>query len=139
MRKPKLRVGIRGLMVVVAVAAGLLGWRQHRVYESLRLDYEDQVLEYGMMEKLAWANGNITQEEWLRRCREVDLMNDDAHAERSGGRRIWVAQPDPPEFERKMAIYYGRIKAKYERAARRPWLAVEPDEASPVRDWARRP
>jgi hypothetical protein len=137
MRRPRLRIGIRGLMVLVAVAAGLMGWRQHRVYEALRLEYEEKASDYGEWREISLQNASITHEKWLEICQWVELENNkEVPSEVSGGRRVIFTEPDPPELERIRAEYYARLKAKYERAALRPWRPVEPDEPYPRGEWS---
>jgi hypothetical protein len=136
MRKMRLRIGLRGLMILVALAAGFLGWRQHRIYEALRLEYEEKAEDYGEMQLISLRNASITHEKWLEICQWVEFENNkEVPSEVSGGRRVILGEPDPPELERIRAAYYARLKAKYERAALQPWRPVEPDEAYPQRKW----
>ena len=134
MRWPRLRIGVRGMMILVAAVATLMGWRQHRAYEALRLQYEGEAFECGLMEEICRKNGSITQEEWLERCREAARANVEGPFEVSGGIRVLHIEPDPPELERRRADYYGRMKLRYERAALRPWWPRGPDEPYPSWD-----
>ena len=118
-------------MIAVAIAGMVLGWRQYRVYQGLRESYEERAESAGDLEELARRRGSISHEEWLAQCREIDRKNREGPFFISGGNRLFFFEPDPPEVERRMAEYWGRMKAKYERAARRPWLPVEPDAKPP--------
>jgi hypothetical protein len=118
-------------MVLIAAIAVTMGWRQHRACEALRLEYEGEAFESGMMEGLCRKNGSISHEEWVERCREVARWNKEGPFEVSGGIRVVYCEPDPPDLERRRAEYFGRRKAKYERAALRPWLPLGRDEPYP--------
>jgi hypothetical protein len=129
MRLPRVRIGIRGMMVAVLIAGGLLGWRQHQIYERLRDNYEEMAGGLAILEEQALQGASVTHEEWLARCREVDRQNREGPFELFGrGGRVIVSWPESSEVQRQQADHYGRMKAKYERAALRPWLPVEPDE-----------
>jgi hypothetical protein len=89
------------------------------------------------MQKISLRNASITHEKWLEICRWVEFENNKkVPSEVLGGRRVVLGKPDPPELERIRAEYYARLKAKYERAARRPWKPIEPDEPYPKREWS---
>ena len=137
MPRKRLRIGLRGLMILVALAAGFLGWRQHRVYEALRLEYKEKASDYGESQEISLRNASITHEKWLEICRWVEFENNKkVPSEVLGGRRVFLGKPDPPELERIRAAYYARLKAKYERAALQPWRPIEPDEPHPQREWS---
>jgi hypothetical protein len=129
MRLPRIRIGIRGTMVLVLIVGGALGWRQHQIYERLRDNYEEMAGGFGVLEEQALQGASVTHEEWLAQCREVDRQNREGPWELfGGGGHVIVSRPESPEVQRQQADHYGRMKRKYERAALRPWLPIEPDE-----------
>jgi hypothetical protein len=125
MRLPEFRFEIRCLMVAVSIAGGILGWRQHRVYQGLRESYENRALWCGDMEKVARQGASLTREQWLALCREIERRNREGPPPSED--RLFFAKPEPPEVLRQQAETWHRLRLKYEQAARQPWLPVEPD------------
>jgi hypothetical protein len=112
MRMPRVRFTVRRLMIAVAVAALLLGgdvlWRKRAGY-------------------LARANVEAASEMQSRALIKVyeSAIETSAAPSVADGYRHWV------EVHREEADYHGRLRRKYERAARYPWLPVEPDPRWP--------
>ena len=126
------RLTIKRAMLLVAFVAFVLGsWLQVREWHRLREDYLVEAWTNGMLEKTARKSVNRTHEEWLAACREVDRRNREGEVDVFGGRRVFLGQPNPPEMEQRRADYYAKLRLKYERAARFPWLPVEPDAPEP--------
>lgn len=70
---------------------------------------------------------------WLsqRRASYQELARDHEVSEGHYGGAEWaVHDPESPPDEAK-AIYHGRMRRRFERAARYPWLTVEPDRPPP--------
>lgn len=90
-------------MFAVAIAGVLLGaaaglWRRH-------LSLKRRAVEYAERSRVEFMNGFMADR--LRYPTESDLRARDAHY--------------------RLMDHYDGLKAKYERAARYPWLPVEPD------------
>lgn len=113
MRMP--RMTTRRLMVAVAILATLLGgaleakrlWLLRRYYLELAVGHA------------CWCD-------YLRIPEAVPYWEARWTAQREGvkGSYPW---PDKPPFVPAMAAYHARMRAKWEQAAARPWLPVEPD------------
>ena len=113
MRLPRVRFTVRRLMVATAIAAGLAG---------------------GVASSRRWCGAGVGI------SREVAYLGLQAGMEeenaRTAGVAIWfdrASDPDRPERAapryRRRAEFYGRLRAKYERAARYPWLPRPPRPA----------
>ena len=104
---PSFRFTLRRMMIAVACVTILFGtaerlWRRHVTFKRLADEYAKK-----------------------------------SHDEMLSGFRVQHARY-PSEGELKMGVehfhltdYYDELKAKYERAAARPWLSVEPDRPPP--------
>jgi hypothetical protein len=109
MRLP--RMTTRRWMVAVAVAAiGLGAW----VLVVRSREYAVQAGNHGHHEAMCWLT---------------------IHAYEADPRSVTVSGPKPVEAiidqSRRRAGYYAALKRKYEQAAHRPWLPVEPDPPPP--------
>ena len=103
MRIPRVRFTVRGMMVAVAVFALLSASGQLRErYEGLRDRYELMGVMHAAHEILERDGG-------------VDVF--------SG---FGLVKPNAQR-----AAYHAEMRRKYERAARSPWLPVEPDPPEP--------
>jgi hypothetical protein len=126
-------------MAAVAVVAIALGAEMTR---RRSVSYRDKANRYAVIEA-NWRDGGQT---WDRSAaeREKHLRELEAYAEGYGGRfRLsWKPLIDPAtqsatiasgkaEDCYRRAAYWGALREKYERAARRPWLPVEPDPPPP--------
>jgi hypothetical protein len=75
--------------------------------------------------------------EQLRRRRSAYLERAKRHATLEAWYHEYARlSPDVAKECRETAAFYGRLRAKYERAASRPWLALEPDSPPPGQDFA---
>jgi len=130
MRLPRVRFTVRRMMIAVAIVGVLLAsgmearWlhRKHREYVNrASIDSEGERL---YSEWAAWdikhesdlrsmfkRYGHEGLDDWARRMA-------DYHGRQAAKFTLW-------------ANYHARMKAKYEAAARRPWLPVEPDPPEP--------
>jgi hypothetical protein len=105
MRRPRVRFTVRHLMAAVAVAALLLAARgTWRRYQS----YRYQAATYAEMERLVSA------------LRPAD------------SRISVVYDPGTPQELRFTPEQVSRLRRKYERAAARPWIPVEPEPGPPL-------
>lgn len=146
MRLSRVRFTIRRLMAVVAVAAiGLAAWRLVR----LRDDYLDHAVRHGCS---VVALGELQQlmedqidvfSRYIQHKRKLAKIQQDPFPIKS------LPSPEELDLEIKevqkkvdkfsaylaryarMAEHYPRLKLKYERASRYPWLTVEPDPPVP--------
>lgn len=64
---------------------------------------------------------------YSRRLQYLQMAAMNAEAEAG-----WLEMNQRYEEVRKFVTHYGDLKRKYERAARYPWLSVEPDAEPPV-------
>jgi hypothetical protein len=117
MRTPRKRVNVRTLMVAVAVIAILFGGAVElpRLW-NLRQQYLGYAEKYAYWETRLGGAVNIRQ--------EITYYS--------------LSQPRGPEPSadrlakmKKQASYFAQLRAKYEHAARCPWIHVEPDPAPP--------
>jgi hypothetical protein len=117
MRVPRERFTVRTLMVAVAVVAILFGGviELPRLW-SLRQQYLGFAEKYGYWETRLNGVVGIRQEITYYSLRQPR-----------------GSEPSPARLARMKAeaSYYARLRAKYERAAHRPWVPVAPDPAPP--------
>ena len=143
MRWPRMRFTVRWLMVgvaIVAIACGAVMLRRRSI------SYRATANRYALIEA-RWRKGgkswDKTAAEQRKHLREVE-----AYADGGGGRfrESWKPLIDSATQGFTLAsgkaadcyqwaAYWGSLRAKYDQAARRPWLPVEPDpprlDASP--------
>jgi hypothetical protein len=106
MQLPRLRFRIRWMMTVVALVAVLMGgFRLWRLRES----YRQQAAWHRRLEV---SSGRI--------ARYAGAMS-----------RIGIEPPGAGAALSKRAEYRAKMRQKYEQAAARPWLPVEPDPPAP--------
>jgi hypothetical protein len=114
MKIPRVRFTMRRLMVAVAILGFALGvaelWRRSRLYTERASDHA------GRRSNILQSPGSIAY--WESRWQ--------AQREGRSGAYPW---PDGPPFVPAIADYHDQMWAKWERAARLPWLPVEPDPA----------
>ncbi len=128
LRRP--RVSLRWLMVVVAVAAGSLGWRQHRIYQELRAKYQKEAMFCEIIEQYWLRDSQPGDEEVVAEHQTNARSRPVSTRIISGLVSIDSWEPSPTASKIK-AEHWARLKSKYEAAARRPWLAIEPDPPEP--------
>jgi hypothetical protein len=112
------RFTVRRMMVAVAIAAVLFGGviEVPRLW-NLRRQYLGFAEKYGYWETRLNGAVGIRQE-----------ITYYSTSQRLG------PEPSPARLAlmKAEASYYARLRAKYERAARYPWLAIEPDPQPPT-------
>jgi hypothetical protein len=117
----------RRWMIAVAVAGiGLAARIQMARWGQLREQYQDQAETYAEIALHFRQFADRTRDEWLSDCRRVDELN----ALRVRGLRKSIGEllyPPGPDEGRKTVAHFERLRQVYERAARYPWLPVEPD------------
>lgn len=132
MRLPRFRV--RTLMLAVAVVALLVagisaGLRLHRLSGY----YRAKAVDAGLRGYIESAPG--AQWEWMVREYEKDrkiFENSKLPVElREEHERGLIEARVYRDRYRNVAKHYERLRLKYERAARRPWLPIEPDPPAP--------
>jgi len=81
-----------------------------------------------LREKLEWRQAGLPPgryDEWLREYRAADRDRKQNGPAPIFGPALW------PAAERRRAEYFARMRVKYERAARYPWLPVPPGPPPP--------
>jgi hypothetical protein len=127
MRLPRVRFTVRRLMIAVAVVAILCGVglqiRQTIRFSRLAARYADDGLFWRRQERNHRALGE------KMRTASVDPEQG------SGAAEFWRPyiefQAERAEKIKVLADYLAMMKVKYQAAARRPWLPVEPDPPEP--------
>jgi Tfp pilus assembly protein PilE len=125
MRIPRVRFTIRFLMIVVAVVgvfltvARLIYFRRH--YEVIAAMHASKEATY-----VRQAQGYERRHDWC--AQQATIANDrSASVEGSGWKRLATSSGAIAHDLRRLAVHEARLKRTYERAARYPWLPVEPD------------
>jgi hypothetical protein len=134
MRLPRVRLTVRRMMIAVAVVAILcgVGLQIRRAIRLSRLsaEYTRQAVNFAEFES-TWR-----QSERHHREREQELRKlvDDPR-QGVGGPEFWrrmaKGETDEAEKLKSLAEFHASMKSKYQAAARRPWIAVEPDPPWP--------
>jgi hypothetical protein len=120
------RLTVRGLMAAVAVAALLIGGPlEYARLKGLGREYAVRAIRARRFMEGARRASGWSHERWLAECRPFDRY------EQESGGRYTVARPPSPERAKRIVAYWKPVVAKYERAARYPWLPVEPDPPRP--------
>jgi len=134
------RFKTRVIMIVVAVVAVAIGAEMTRRRWE---DYRERATWYRILE-VSWSTWVAR---WKQRAAEyrgyVERTKKEAeHAstERGDGpeddvvsaTQAYLFASERAEDCQRQVDYFGRLKTKYERAAWRPWLLVEPDPPAPV-------
>jgi hypothetical protein len=119
------RFTVRRLMVAVAIV-GIIGGGYLEVVRLARLSeyYWGRAIKFRRLESMGEFTSGMTPAEWQAHCEEIDRMN------RVSG-MFQAARGYPPELARRLIAYAAAMIRKYERAARYPWLPVEPDPPWP--------
>jgi hypothetical protein len=107
MRVPRLRFTVRGMLIAVGFLTILCGmtvglWRRHVSFKRLADEYAEK--SYSEMAK----GFRVQLARWLT---DGEVRMGEEHF--------------------RLKHYYDEMQAKYERAAARPWLSVEPDRPPP--------
>ncbi len=140
MRVPRFRFTMRWLLVAVAIVALVCGAEALRRRRSI---YRREQSAWSRLKN--WAARDVErydrwEEQSLRGMREMQALYerfrelDGARRARDESRR---QSEEAAEYhgravrERALIQYYSRMEAKYERAARYPWLPVTPDPPDP--------
>ena len=139
MRLPRVRFTVQRLMAAVAVVAIAFGAEMTR---RRSVSYRDKANRCASIEA-GWRDGGESYDRSAAKHKK-DLRELEAYAEGYGGhfRESWKPLIDPAtqsvtlasgkaEICHRWAAYWGALRVKYERAARRPWLPVEPDPPLP--------
>jgi len=112
MRRPRMRVTILGMMMVVATAGSVVGvLARQRRFESLVAYHRSKVIHVDLRYESTVIDGNgnsHTTEFWLG----------------NHGKNLTRAEAEESDWHAALAEKYGT-------AAARPWLPVEPDPPPP--------
>jgi hypothetical protein len=142
-RIPRVRFTVRRLMIVVVIVAGLLwGLKMRR----LSVSYSEQAATHASEQKF-WDSGvSLSNVEIARRTSHLAELREKANRDRAEGfPEVANNFERLIELESHMLNYYledarirkshrdesARLNRKYYRAARYPWLSVEPDPPEP--------
>jgi hypothetical protein len=126
MRLPRVRFTVRRLMIAVAVVAVLIG-AGISVRRSIFLSREAAACSG--FESFWRDQGHYSRKAAEDYSRIAKMSTDSNFASELRGLARDSAEQAEHDVER--ADYFGRLKAKYEAAVRRPWLSVEPDPPNP--------
>jgi hypothetical protein len=116
MRVPRVRLTVRRMLLAVAIVAIMLGmvrmtarlWSDHLLYAE-RAEYHARFRRHVLQSPesiLYWEQRWSGQRE---------------------GKKASYPWPDGPPFVPAIMEYHDRMRAKWERASRLPWLPIEPD------------
>jgi hypothetical protein len=121
------RFTVRGLMALTAGAALLVGGpREFLRLRALKEEYAGRAIQARRaMAKAEWSQ-KWTHDRWPAECRRIEETE-----QKWMGGRFKMARPMAPDRAGRLVAYWKPILAKYERAARYPWLPVEPDPPRP--------
>jgi hypothetical protein len=125
-----MRFTVRRLMVVVALAGLMMGggvwgfrmWRLSGVCAAQAQSYKSRAFIFANLEEIRLG------------ALDSDIDTSGYSWRRENRRRLegWAARSgvEPARYAR-MAAHYAALVRKYERAARYPWLPLEPDPPQP--------
>jgi type II secretory pathway component PulJ len=128
MPMPRVRFTVRRMMIAVAIVACLIGgglhaWRIYRKFQMFAEKAEFHSFREWQRRRLAAA---VEGQAELSRKRALLFPNERQDLLESAEISEKVAK-----HEGTRADYQAALKTKYERAARFPWLPVEPDPPEP--------
>jgi hypothetical protein len=128
-------------MVAVAIVAVAIGAERTR---RRWVTYRKKAAEFARLEQGMIQLASARDAEVVRRDREVEEVKKKAEAakdfpnyQRNFERiveamaRTTALMVDEAGYLQERADFYARLKQKYQRAARYPWLLVEPDPSEP--------
>jgi hypothetical protein len=125
MKLPRVRFTIGRMMVAVAISAIFMaGLLQFARRKQLIEQYEGRVINARRLVSRARLTANLSHEEWLAHCREIDRLD-------RANPPFRTARGYPPELAKELIAYGESIRRKYDRAIRYPWLPVLPDPSDP--------
>jgi di/tripeptidase len=130
MRLPRVRFTVRRMMIAVAVVAVLIACS----FQAVRLHRNYQHYSWRVEFHTTMEQGDLTLASSLNNLADVLSSGASRLAGRGFGEEMGQrAKKHFREAERRRvsAKYHAQMKAKYEAAARRPWLDVEPDPPPP--------
>jgi hypothetical protein len=120
------RLTVRGLMAAVGVVALLIGGSlEFARLKTLGREYTGRAINARRSMEPARRSLGWSHERWLAECRRFDQI------EQASGGWYEFGRPPSPERAKPLVAYWEPVVAKYERAARYPWLSVEPDPSRP--------
>ena len=124
MNRPRLSLRLAMLLVAVVALAVWLPLENRRL-DRFRLGYKDRALRYAREPGKAKQDALRSRADWVALIEGID------REERA--QKGWSRAPRPysPDKARGMIAHFEKLRAKYERAARYPWLPVAPDPPEP--------
>jgi hypothetical protein len=131
MQIPRVRITIRLLMIAVAVVSVFLTaartvylWRR---YQSLATMHASKEVNY-----IRQVQQAERKQDWCAQLATIANL-ESATVRGSTWERLATAAGAVAQDLRRLASHESRLKCKYERAARHPWLSLEPDPPEPER------
>ncbi len=145
MRLPRWRFTVQKLMLVVALAGLAMGggiaayrlWRLSSEYARKAQLYQASEANFRKLAAFYLENAEhdgeaAAQVSAVETSDEKLIRELDQHADQS---KLWAARSRENAAEcATMAVSYAALSRKYERAARYPWLTVDPDPPPPFRE-----
>ena len=133
---PRPRLTVRRLMIAVALAGlALGGWIELGRLSRLSGEYARRADSLQISSYRSGLRGRGTHEQWVEQCRAVWQWNRENVD--TGLSNFSRGILPPPEVWRVLSDHDARLERKYRRAARYPWLFVEPDPPAPNPRWSK--
>jgi hypothetical protein len=111
------------MAVVAFVALAVGGFQEFKRLGQLSENYSRRAIMFARRATPYQRNMGRTHAEWEAKAAVIRKQNEGAWMKFSVG--------PSPERSRKLWPYFHSLRQKYERAARYPWLPVEPDPPEP--------
>jgi hypothetical protein len=111
------------MVAVAIVAVGMGGTLEYRRLRELSRQYSLRALRAGGQASWFRRGANMSHEEWLAGREKTDRMNRES--------RFKAAYFPDQERCKRLVPYHESLSLKYDRAARYPFLPVEPNPPYP--------
>ncbi len=129
MRLPRMTTR-RWTVLILILGIALRGWIQVGRWRDLREQYEFQAEWHQELAENPRQFADRTNDQWRSDCGKVDERNKTGQVMLAGHPAV-LSHPPDPATARRLVDRYLLLSRKYERAARYPWLPVEPDTPVP--------
>ena len=125
---PLPRMTTRRWMIAVAVVGLLLAApREFARLKRLSRQYEERAINAARRMSHSRMSASWSDERWVAECRAIE----ETESKWNTGIPMSIGRPLRPDLARARITFWEPIRLKYERAARYPWLPVEPDPPEP--------
>ena len=130
MRLPRVRFTVRRMMLFVAFVGVAIGGSIEITREFARLrqlshNYWVKSRRIAGRERMVRSGAAISHAAWVAQVQDIE------RTERRTGGWFKMGRPYAPDRCKRLIPYFLALRLKYERAARFPWLHVEPDPPTP--------